>query len=350
MKNPFKIGSYLPLLLLFAMLYPLSGSAQRVGGKLLCRIPKNGERFTVEAVSVAEPSDSAIWDFSDIKTLDRSRKIRVVAPHDTLFAAVSDQDQHTFQIANDTLYLLSRETRLTKERCRIALLAHEGGVISHSVYTSAGTYCGRMDFAESGVVEGRSTAGGTLILADDTIKGATMLRWQKTGTMICRCDTDTLALRHTENISLWFDKSHRYPILSVLTEKYEKDGVVSGTHESAYLFTPDAQDYALGKPDTQPRQETGKSDRGNYKDITDARLTDNGDGIDVDFRVCRDTDVEFVLSDTFGRVHSLSKGRYASDEAHHTVSIDVSGLNPGSYIVYLRTPAQTETLKFVKTH
>ena len=70
----------------------------------------------------------------------------------------------------------------------------------------------------------------------------------------------------------------------------------------------------------------------------------------MDFRVCRDTDVEFVLSDTFGRVHSLSKGRYASDEAHHTVSIDVSGLNPGSYIVYLRTPAQTETLKFIKTH
>ena len=43
MKNPFKIGSYLTLLLLFAVLYPLSGSAQRVGGKLLCRIPKNGE-------------------------------------------------------------------------------------------------------------------------------------------------------------------------------------------------------------------------------------------------------------------------------------------------------------------
>ena len=69
MKNPFKIGSYLTLLLLFAVLYPLSGSAQRVGGKLLCRIPKNGERFTVEAVSVAEPSDSVIWDFSDIKPL-----------------------------------------------------------------------------------------------------------------------------------------------------------------------------------------------------------------------------------------------------------------------------------------
>ena len=69
MKNPFKIGSYLTLLLLFAVLYPLSGSAQRVGGKLLCRIPKNGERFTVEAVSVAETSDSVIWDFSDIKPL-----------------------------------------------------------------------------------------------------------------------------------------------------------------------------------------------------------------------------------------------------------------------------------------
>ena len=69
MKNPFKIGSYLTLLLLFAVLYPLSVPAQRVGGKLLCRIPKNGERFTVEAVSVAEPSDSAIWDFSDIKPL-----------------------------------------------------------------------------------------------------------------------------------------------------------------------------------------------------------------------------------------------------------------------------------------
>ena len=69
MKNPFKIGSYLTLLLLFAVLYPLSVPAQRVGGKLLCRIPKNGERFTVEAVSVAEPSDSVIWDFSDIKPL-----------------------------------------------------------------------------------------------------------------------------------------------------------------------------------------------------------------------------------------------------------------------------------------
>ena len=69
MKNPFKIGSYLTLLLLFAVLYPLSVPAQRVGGKLLCRIPKNGERFTVEAVSVTEPPDSAIWDFSDIKPL-----------------------------------------------------------------------------------------------------------------------------------------------------------------------------------------------------------------------------------------------------------------------------------------
>ena len=70
MKNPFKIGSYLTLLLLFAVLYPLSVPAQRVGGKLLCRIPKNGERFTVEAVSVTEPptTQSGISPTSNLST------------------------------------------------------------------------------------------------------------------------------------------------------------------------------------------------------------------------------------------------------------------------------------------
>ena len=59
-------------------------------------------RFSIEEVSVSVPSDSTLWDFSNIEHLGESRKIRISAMSDSTFAVISNDKQFTFKIFNDS--------------------------------------------------------------------------------------------------------------------------------------------------------------------------------------------------------------------------------------------------------
>lgn len=135
--------------------------------------------FSIEEVSVSVPSDSTLWDFSDIEHLGESRKIRISAMSDSTFAVISNDKQFTFKIFNDSLWLIGRETKLSKENCRFPLInLTDSGKKFLGAYSSSGTYCGRQGYSEVGNISYSKTNKGILIIAEDTIKDSYMLHWQ----------------------------------------------------------------------------------------------------------------------------------------------------------------------------
>lgn len=310
-------------------------------------LPKPGDRFSVEAVSVAVPSDSALWDFSGIQYLGKDKKLRFFAPSDTLFAVVSGSGQCTFRLANDTLWLISEETRLANEQCNVPLLTSANRAVPITQCSSVGIYCGRHDFNECGTIYGETQTNGTLILSDDTLKNVSLMHWHQIGDIHYVSVPDSLSMKHIKDVYLWYDQSHRYPILSTFISEYTSDGNVISNHSVSYLFSTDMQDIAFGKPEDAAK-DYGGGNNADGKIIADAKLTTNGSAVNVEFSVKSDASIEFLLCDSFGRVYYAKRGGYSASEGLCTVSFDTTGLNPGGYVIHLKSAGEFETLKFVK--
>jgi hypothetical protein len=268
---------------------------------------------------------------------------------DSLFAVISNDKQCTFKIFNDFLWLIRRETKLTKENCRFPLinLTNSGEKYS-STYSSNGTYCGRKSYSELGHMSYSNTKKGILIIEGDTIKDALMRHWHIAG----EASSDEIEngghLSHIKDVYCWMDGIHKYPILTTKVERYKNEDCTLIEDSVSYLFDPHMQDYVFVRPLNDKPAKVDDNDETVTEVFGDVLTTNDGNNLDVEFSVLIDTDVTFLLCDSFGRVFSSKKGNFNASNGPHSVRFDISALNMGNYIVRLETPMGIYVAKFTK--
>lgn len=307
------------------------------------------DRFLIETVSVSVPSDSTLWDFSNIEHLGKSRKIRISAMSDSTFAVISNDKQFTFKIFNDSLWLIGRETKLSKENCRFPLInLKDSGKKFLRAYSSSGTYCGRQGYFEVGNISYSKTNKGILIIAEDTIKDSYMRHWHIVGDASSEEIINGGNISHIKDIYCWMDCIHKYPILITKVERYNNEDCMLIEDSVSYLFDPHMQDYVFGRPINDKPAKVDDNDETVTEVFGDVLTTNDGNNLDVEFSVLIDTDVTFLLCDSFGRVFSSKKGNFNASNGPHSVRFDISALNMGNYIVRLETPMGIYVAKFTK--
>ena len=305
--------------------------------------------FSIEEVSVSVPSDSTLWDFSDIEHLGESRKIRISAMSDSTFAAISNDKQFTFKIFNDSLWLIGRETKLSKENCRFPLIKlTDSGKKFLGAYSSSGTYCGRQGYSEVGNISYSKTNKGILIIAEDTIKDSYMLHWHIVGDASSAELENGGHITHIKDVYCWMDCIHKYPILITKVERYNNEDCMLIEDSVSYLFDPRMQDYVFGRPINDNPDKVGNNDETVSKVFGEVLATNDGDNLEIKFSVLNDAEVDFVLCDSFGRVFSSTKGDFYVAEGQHSVRFAISALIPGNYLVRLETQKEIYVVKFTK--
>ena len=306
-------------------------------------------RFPIEEVSVSVPSDSTLWDFSNIEHLGKSRKIRISAMSDSTFAVISNDKQFSFKIFNDSLWLIGRETKLSKENCKFPLInLTDSGKKFLRAYSSSGTYCGRQGYFEVGNISYSKTNKGILIIAEDTIKDSYMLHWHIVGDASSGEIKNGVHILHIKDVYCWIDCIHKYPILITKVERYNNEDCMLIEDSVSYLFDPHMQDYVFGRPLNDKPAKVDDNDETVTEVFGDVLTTNDGNNLDVEFSVLIDTDVTFLLCDSFGRVFSSRKGNFNASNGPHSVRFDISTLNMGNYIVRLETPMGIYVAKFTK--
>ena len=314
--------------------------------------PQNGDRVVkthYEFVTVDTDSavwdfshavESAVWDFSHAVETGREHTMQWLNMGDSVLVRVEQGNQFTYQMRGDSLLWLGYENPLLGMRDSIAPVAEMpmmtlGDSVSTPYYFH-GKYSGNHAVDMTGTHVVQLKALGTLILPNDTISDAMLVREVTDGKVRVSPElTD-------EPISLDNDRSSTFYVQGELRQQ---------TH-ATYLCTPDVQELALGDV-VRPRQNAprqshgtplvgGDSDASGNNISLGERLAVNvaGGHVDVAVSGTDGTDVTVILSDLQGRVWVSRSGKTQGGLWQGSVS--TGHLPTGDYLLHVASGEETE--------
>jgi len=326
--------------------------------------PQDGDRVVkAQYVFVAAEADSAVWDFSHAIETGHEHTMQWLNLGDTVLVRIERGNQYTYQMRGDTLLWLGYENPLLGMRDSISPVAWLPTMaIGDSVatlYYFHGKYSGNHAVDMAGTHTVQLMRQGTLILPNDTIADALLVREVTDGKVRVSPELtdapisavqDSL-LRHVEMTDRWFSPKHRYPVAENVSSTFYAQGELRQQTRATYLCTPDVQELALGDV-VQPRHNaprhsndpaTGYADNSGNVPPLGERLTVNvGDGqVAVCVSGSEGTDVTAVLSDIQGRVWSTTGGNVQGGAWQGVIS--TSQLPTGNYLLHVASDNDTET-------
>ena len=327
--------------------------------------PLDGDRVVkTQYEFVAVEADSAVWDFSHAVETGREHAMQWLNMGDTVLVRVEQGYQFTYRMQGDTLLWLGYENPLLGMRDSIAPVAKKPVmVLGDSVatpYYFHGKYSGNHAVDMTGTHVVQLKALGTLILPNDTITDAMLVREVTDGKVRVSpeltdspisADDDSL-MRHVEVIDRWYSPTHRYPVAENVTRAFYVLGELRQQTRATYLCSPDVQELALGNV-TAPRhnaplQQNAPSNsndsigHGENLPLGDRMAVNVNEGqVSVAVSGNDGTDVAVVLSDIQGRVWASQTGKTQSGLWQGT--IDTSHLPSGDYLLHTASGGETQT-------
>lgn len=320
-------------------------------------------RKQLENASIGRRGENVVWDFSEVRGLNRNFRQKYAAVPDTSLLVCTERGtRYYYQLEGDSLLLKGFENNLTKldyvrPQVMLRFPVQYGDSIG-GIYEAHGLYCDRQALLCYGRYKTVADGSGTLVIpGGDTLRNVLRVRTLSQGIDYLSAKSNgrnTLysgdTLRVIRETIRWYAAGYRYPIMESMTM------VANGNrHYSAmYYCPPKEQPYlAIDNENRQYREEMQQKGDGNNggsdatgTDIT-YRITQNKDArrLTVDFSLSERQQVDFILSDTRGVVHR-SLSHTGEPDVSQTVDISYGGLRRGQYVLYICVNGKQYAEKF----
>lgn len=338
------------------------------------RLGDNVDYFRVSYPSVSVKDNSVVWDLSQ-STLGRkkytSSYILNGDSHDTLSIIESGSKYLCFS-GTDGFYECGFENSHTKIDYDIPIKLYafpmSYGDSINGVFRGTGIYCDRQHILTYGSWTSNADATGLLILpSSDTLHNVVRIHLQRR--MLCRfypmdnkhkflqsVDMENIHNSLADNDSLiisdsyfWFARGYRYPILKNQTAHA---GTQSDNVERKVYFCPPEIQEELPLDDENIKVRTENSNKANNP--TNGTDKNNnfkytfsndsyGRNIHISYTADSPIDVNAILTNTAGVVYrSLAQ----SGNQSGNIDFNYGSLQPGQYVVYIKTGTETYIEKF----
>jgi hypothetical protein len=339
-------------------------------------LPLGNDSFNKWQTEWLEPgtaSDSAVWDFSQAIVRSEHHPVLYLSFGDSALVRFEGGTQYSYTISGDSVLWMGYENPTTKAGDSIPPLAMRfpmdyGDSIATPLYFK-GDYCGNNALAMRGEYKTIADGRGTLILPDDTVPDVMRLRTEYTVKVKIDRDMDMAPISENDTLMTktvtawrWYSSDYRYPLAESIRSVYlDPQGNEAQRHEVSYIFTPDAQEYAL---ENSPRrmlanmQGYGTGDgighngsgHGSMSLVDNVRVTFDADGVHVTVNrmesATGDGGITVVLSDQLGRVWHSVTGHF-SDGGQWSGEIATSWIPSGNYVLHISTSGDTVTHKLI---
>lgn len=340
------------------------------------RIGDNVDYFRVSYPSVSGEGKSVVWDLSQSSLGQKkytSSYMQQDEEQDTI-SIIENRSKYLCFSGTDGFYEYGFENNHTKIDYDIPIKLYAfpmvyGDSVS-GVFHGKGSYCDRQQLLTYGSWTSNADATGTLILPScDTLHNVVRIHLQRR----IRCHFYAMNNTHNvlpsvcmENIQgnlatndsliisdsyFWFAQGYRYPILKYQTAHVK--GQTVAVEGKAYYCPPEIQeelplDDENIKVRTENSNKTNSPTNGTDKNNNFKYTFSNdsyGRNIHISYTADSPIDVNAILTNTAGVVY-----RTLSQTGNISGSIDFnySSLQPGQYVVYIKTGAETYIEKFNK--
>lgn len=289
--------------------------------------------YKVAYIVSADTGRNCVWNFSDLST-DNAEVVEVdyymaLADDTTHIGLHRERTNYYYHIANDTLWQKSYETSraYVEYAPRVPLLRFPFvyGDTMTGTFHGKGQYCHMSPLNIEGFIRVKADGAGCLILPEDTIDKALRVHSQM----------EYREKKHQKNCvqeerSAWYSPYCRYPLVeSVRVQTIKNTDTI--TFASTYYY-PQEQDEELRERDIEADEENAEAD----SLVSNIRFMPNPvyNDVQIYYSLSRPAQVYISLHYN-GGLTTYQSPLHHEEEGEHSVSVNMSGMPIGSYVVYI---------------
>ena len=353
------------ILLIAIILFPLSLFAQQIERET--NIIRDGDVLTLDVMSYSNPGKSGkglCWDFSNVEESDKRHEITITQDSNDIYTLTDDSGLTYFQEKNDNLFIIGKESSLSKTSHSIPMLLMKfplafGDSIS-TIYKGNGVYCGDHLTKVEGIASIKADGLGVLCLNEgDTIYNVLRIHSIRTSSIVMDVDSfalDTMPKKlEIEDVYQWYAKGYRYPVYETYSNTCYDNLIPVSVLQRAYRFLPETQQLTLANDFLNEESRNNNTTRvnegfsnGNGHSSSDNfhyELSVHGNVLSINYSSESDADITALVSDSQGIIY---KRRDLSCSANQvcTLDIDCSGLHHGEYVLYINANGHIYNDKF----
>lgn len=296
-----------------------------------------------------------VWDFSD--NISDKGFYNLWLQKDTLNRNVilSNHDITYLNIDNDTLFIVGKESPLSKITYQQPLIyIHYPFVYGDSIstpFSGYGIYCGDHPFREQGISSVMADATGSLVINEDTISNVLRVYTLKSYSICMDIDSaalDTANLKQViEERYDWYSRGFRYPIFSSVSCTSYDNLTAVGTEQRTYCMLPDIQkllsdscNEVIRANDSIARLMRPE----NTVDIIHYKISQIGKQLTLEYSLEIKAEINILVCDAMGIVYR--RGHQQNEKGNgYELKIDLNGLRNGQYVVYINVNGKVYSSK-----
>lgn len=295
-----------------------------------------------EVINFLEPGCSGqdvLWDFSDLEPRDsKACSMQLYSLTDRLLWDESGS-LVTYLPSADSLLISRIETPLyemdySKPIISMVFPFSYGSSLT-TPFSGVGSYEGKLDLTEVGTNAVTADATGTLILAEgDTLRNILRVSTSRNADVsIINHETteDYGTLQKATDITEWYARGYRYPVLKSVEERISKEGTLLRTVRYSQRISP-AEMALLEDPENEDIRLADSLAYAAANPLRNMHVANNGSSATVSYDVATDAHISMTLANSQGMVF----WRYESDEAagnSYQHEVPLTGLHRGQYVI-----------------
>lgn len=301
--------------------------------------------YKLPYVTVTDSGKNCVWNFSGLST-DSAEIIEVnyyAAATDTMHIGLHREHANfCYHFTQDTLWQTGYETSHSRVQYLIPMLYFPFGY-GDSIkgeFIGNGQYCHLLPIHTNGSYTACADATGKLQLPDMTVDS--VLRWH---TIMRYHETTRRSTTIQEERYLWYSMYCRYPLLeTVLINTMRGNDTIS--FSSTYYYPQEQEDdpsLDFLKQEDDLEQTTMDSI------VTNVGYLPNPVYSDVQIRYTLSRSAQVYISLHYnGGVTTYQTPVHREEEGSHVVSVNMSGMPIGSYVVYIHADEEVVSGSLIK--
>lgn len=317
-----------------------------------CNYPRHADRLVKQQLAAIDPGmngDKLVWNFRNAKPINDQYKLNYyyrTTGDSSLILAMEQDSRFYSQLKGDTLWNTGYENRTAKMSYHLpeAQLRYPFtyGDSLTTRFEGEGSYCDRIDLKAKGQTTVTADARGILINPEgDTLKRVIRIKRIRTLTEIGK---DSVQMK-LENY-LWYARGYRYPVFETVKTLVIRPDSTSTQFQASYFYSVrEMQKLAEDNVNENIR----KDDAQQEAVVRNCKVSPNPvrNQMRVSYELSQEAQVAYRLCDVSGvafadiPVQKLEAGKQQQP-------IDMNGLHPGEYVLYITVDEKVIRCKVVK--
>lgn len=296
--------------------------------------------YKLPFVQVSDTGRHCVWDFSNISTANAGMVnvdfYGLSTADTTLFGLHREHTNSYYRYAMDTLWMTGYENARARVHFSPSLpflrFPFAYGDSLRSDFTGEGQYCHLLPLHVQGSTLTHADASGRLLLPDMTIDST--LRIHSRMYYQVNADSSHICIERY----LWFSPRYHYPLWETRLVQSVKD--TATTMYAASYYAPQEPEWT-DEDITEPRRDLLESQEENMEEEEQGILMDVAylpnpvyTHLQVNYTLVRSAQVYISLHYN-GGMTAYQSSLHREDEGAHSVSINMSGMPMGTYVVYI---------------